>query len=118
MFAFEIENVYISVRKAAVLLSSVDGVTDIRIRKLFGPNPDTHIQFTYMGKPFMVWEPYGDSSDYWIGPSDETKEVDVSALEGVFKQHRPPFVIKVLGDLVSLKFLTPFKKWFEPSRRS
>lgn len=113
MFAFEIENVYIGKTKAATLLGSVHGVADIRVRKLFSSNPDTHVEFTYMGRPFMVWEPYGDSSRYWIGPRDETQEIDVCALESVFQQYRPSLVIKVIGDLISFKFLAHLKRWFK-----
>ena len=46
-FAFEIENAYIGPRKIAALLSEVDGVTDIRKRKLFREPSDSHVEFKY-----------------------------------------------------------------------
>jgi len=117
MFAFEIESVYIGIKKVAMLLCSVPGVTDLRVRKLFGSDRDIHIEFTYLGKSFIVWEPYADSSRYWIGPREESQEhIDVNALETALHQYRPLFVTKVLGDLVSFKFLSSIKRWFNTTR--
>ena len=117
-FGFEIENFYIGIRKIATLLCTIQGVSNIRVRKLFSKDADIHVEFTYMGRPFMVWEPHGDASRYWICPKDETNEnIDVGALESVFKQYRPPLVIKVLGDLVSFKFLAPLKRSFKSTQQ-
>lgn len=111
VYAFEIENVYIKVKKVANILLSAQGVSDIRIRKLFSTDGDIHVEFTYKDKKFIVWEPYADSSRYWIGPKDEADiHIEVSALEGVFHQYRPPLVIKILGDLVSFKVLSTFRR--------
>lgn len=119
LFAFEVESVYITISMIATVLNSAHDVSDIRVRKLFSSNSDTHIEFTYMGKAFIVWEPYADNSRYWIGPKDVTDEqIDVSALQSVFHQYRPFFVIKILGDLVSLKFLSPLRRWFKPNQRN
>ena len=84
-FAFEIENIYIGINKVAVLLRSAPNVADIGVRKLFSPVQDIHIEFTYMGTAFIVWEPFGDNSRYWIGPKDkEHSQINVSALESFF----------------------------------
>jgi len=106
ILAFEIENVYIGVKKIATLLRSFDGVSDIRVRKLFSAAPDIHIEFIYKERVFIVWEPYADSSRYWIGPKDDAnKEIDLGAIESLFRQYRPMTIIKLIGDLVSFKFL-------------
>ena len=105
-FAFEIESSYIGVNKVASLLRSIQGVSDIRMRKLFSSPGDIHVEFIYMNEVFIVWEPYADSSRYWIGPKNEnSKNVDIDAIERVFRQYCPHFVLKFFGDLVSLKFL-------------
>jgi len=110
LFAFEIENVYISIRKAATVLGSVDEVSDIRIRKLFSKDAsDVHIKFKYLGKEYILMEPYGDSSEYWIGPDQDDEKLDVSALEKAFKQYRPQAIVKIFGDLISLNFKSLFK---------
>jgi hypothetical protein len=113
-YAFEIENAYISRMKAASLVRSVGGVSDVRVRRLFGSDPDVHIKFAYKGQAFMVWEPYGDSSRFWIGPEDELQvHVNISTLEAVFREYRPPILARILGNLVSLRFLFQTFKWLK-----
>jgi hypothetical protein len=109
-FAFEIENVYLTLSKAAALLRSVDGVSDIEQRRLFRRPMDVHVRFRYRGVPFIVWEPYADSSRYWIGPEDARAHPDVGDLQAAFDRYNPPFVLKALGYLVSLKFLVPARQ--------
>ena len=110
-FAFEIENVYLTLSKAAALLRSVDGVSDIQQRRLFRRPMDVHVRFRYRGVPFIVWEPYADSSRYWIGPEDaERAHPDVGDLQAAFDRYDPPFVLKALGYVVSLKFLLPARQ--------
>jgi hypothetical protein len=66
-----------------------------------------HVDFVYGGKAYVVWEPWGDSSRFWVGPREESDEpVDIQVLEQVFRSYRPPFSARVLGGLASLKFLS------------
>lgn len=44
LFAFEIENAYISPRTIARLLAEIDGITDIQLRKRFTQSNDVHVQ--------------------------------------------------------------------------
>lgn len=104
LFAFEIENVYIRPRRIASLLDAVDGVSNIRLRKPFSSSSDVHLEFKYQGKDFMVWEPYGDSSRYWIGPTEEAETTDISALVKAFEEYQPPVIVKAFGDLMTLNF--------------
>ena len=103
---FEIDLVYIGPRKIEQLLSTVDGVTNIQRRKLFAPDKEIHVEFDYLGEKFVVWEPYGDSSRYWIYPKEKqpVKKIDISELEAVFMRYKPPIIVKILGDLLSLNF--------------
>lgn len=110
-FAFEIENVYLTLSRVTTLLRSIDGVSDIQQRRLFRGPMDVHVRFRYRGVPFVVWEPYGDSSRYWIGPSDEQQaHPDIAALQATFNGYEPPLLVKALGYLVSLKFLVPARQ--------
>lgn len=109
-FAFEVENVYLTLSKATALLKSADGVSDVRQRRLFRRPTDVHVRFRYRGVPFVLWEPYADSSPYWIGPEDEQGDhVDVGDLRVIFDRHDPPFVLKAFGYLLSFRFLVPTK---------
>jgi hypothetical protein len=70
MFAFEIANVVVA-RRFAALLQSIDGVSDVRPRRRWTGSPDVHIRFRDRDREYIVWEPYGDSSRWWIGPDDD-----------------------------------------------
>lgn len=111
LLAFEIENAYIGLRKIMAVLITISGVSNVRKRRLFGSPSDIHVEFMYLNKDFIVWEPYGDNSRYWIGPKkteDATNEI--RQIENAFKLYRPSFAVKLLGDLVLLKFRALFKQ--------
>ena len=105
-FAFEIDNAYISPSAIARLLAQVDGVTDIQVRTLFGKSRDVHVEFKYLNRGYVVWEPYGDNSRYWIGPKTPEKERgDIGNIQSVFQRYRPPLHMAVIGDILSLRWL-------------
>jgi hypothetical protein len=107
LFAFEVENIYIPPAMAARLLTDVNGVTDVELRRVFSESSDIHVEFRYRGRSYIVWEPYGDSSRYWIGPKeDEIDGDDIASIEAAFKRYRPPVHRRLLGDVVTLRFLT------------
>jgi hypothetical protein len=109
-FGFEIDNVYIGISKIAKLLSAVNNVSSIMQRRLFDFRNVNHIEFDYWGNPFIVMEPFGDNSRYWICPRNKPDyTIDISNIEVIFKQYKPPFFIKLLGDIISLNFID-FKK--------
>ena len=105
LYAFEIEQAYIGVRTVARLLTTIEGVSDLRLRRPFSASPDIHGEFTYRGKPFIVLEPYGDSSVYWIGPRDEENGTNIQPLQGAFLSYVPPLHRRVIGDILSLRFM-------------
>jgi hypothetical protein len=89
-FAFEVDNIYIAPAAAAHLLAEIDGVTDVELRKMFSKSSDVHVEFNYLGQPYIVCEPYGDNSRYWVGRKEEVSDVrDITALEAAFKRYRP-----------------------------
>jgi hypothetical protein len=105
-FAFEVEAIYLPLASGVSLLRPIDGVSDVRRRRLFHRPADIHIRFRYRGVPFVLWEPYGDSSRYWIGPEDERGDhPDVGDLRAAFARHRPPIWVKVLAYLFRFQFL-------------
>lgn len=106
-FAFEIENAYIAPSTVARLLAGVAGVTDVRPRKKSSKSIDVHVEFMFQGQPYIVLEPFGDSSRYWIGPKDKPNSVgEIAELEDAFKSYRPPAYRVLFGDLVTLRFMT------------
>lgn len=106
--SFAIDNIYINLDDVESLLAKIDGVTEIRRNKKF--LPDIHINFLYFGAPFIVEEPHGDNSWYWIGPANSPVEtVDVSFLENTFKKYKPSFFRMAIGDLMTFRFM----RWFQ-----
>jgi hypothetical protein len=85
---------------------------------MFAKSRDIHVEFKYMGQAYIVWEPFGDNSRYWIGPADMvagTEDVpdiqspsDLVRLEDAFKRYHPPFHRAFLGEIVTLRFITRF----------
>ena len=106
LFAFEVENVYVLPRRIARILAGIDEVTAVRLWPLFR-STDRRVEFRFRGRDFMVWEPYGDSSRYWIGPQDDNDDrpIDISVIEDAFKRYRPPPYHRVIGDILTLRIL-------------
>lgn len=110
-FAFEVENAYVSASTVAQLLTGIEGVTAVRKRKALRGPPDVHIEFKYLGRDYLVWEPFGDNSRYWIGPkTKEEPAPDIQMIEDRFRAHRPRLARKLFGDIMSLRFLRFFSK--------
>lgn len=106
--AFEIENAYAGLRVIARLLGQVNGVSDVRVRGLFSKWEDVRVWFKYMGHEYVVLEPFGDNSRYWIGPKDDSgNALDIGDIENAFKDYRPPLHREIFGDVLTLRL---FKK--------
>ena len=109
--AFEIENVYVRPKKVGEILSAVDGVTGVTVGKSSRESRDVHVKFKYQGIEYIVWEPFGDNSRYWIGPEQEngqSSDIDIAPLAKAFREYEPPFLVKVFGDLITLNFKSLF----------
>jgi hypothetical protein len=111
-FAFEIDHVYLRRETIVHLLNMVDGVTDVRLGGRFGSTDDIRVEFKCQGHDYIVMEPFGDNSRYWIGPKGGKDDVGAAAnmgkIKAAFDGYRPPLAVKIFGDLVSLKFRALF----------
>ena len=67
ILAFEIDAQLIGWGLARVL-RRIEGVSDVRPRKWWVGSADVHMRFNYRGREYVVWEPFGDNSRWWIGP--------------------------------------------------
>lgn len=105
-YAFEIEVAYIGPKRIAKLLTDAPDVSKVRVRRLFGPDPEIHVSFNYMDLPYVVWEPYGDNSRFWIGPKDSSiTDVNITPVEAIFRDYRPPLVKRVIGNLLTFRLM-------------
>jgi hypothetical protein len=90
--AFEISNVVIRMRTIRGLLEGVPGVSAIR-RVWFR---EQRMQFKLRGEDCEVWEPFGDNSRYWVGPSDaKSSKLELSQLHSAFAHYSGPFTSAV-----------------------
>jgi hypothetical protein len=87
LHAFEISKTFISMGAIRSILSSVDGVSCL-VRQF---RSDDRLLF-FGNTPWIVHEPWGDSSRHWIGPREaENHSLDVRLIHHAFVQYRPPF---------------------------
>ena len=110
-FGFEIESIYfISTKKICKTISTITGVSNIECRSLLIFSAEYHVVFDYLGDQFVVHEPHSDSSRYWIYPKEApARKIDFAEIENAFIQYNPPILIKLFGDLMTLKFLKSTK---------
>ena len=101
--AFEIETIYMSRRSIAQLLKSLDGVTDVELVGHLGSRSDVRLKFNFHQVKYLVIEPFGDNSRYWIGPENTKDGIRTKQLENTFKSYRPPFIRSVIGDVLHLR---------------
>jgi hypothetical protein len=105
LYAFEVKCHYISLGALTETLSSVESVSNVQRASGASRAEGARINFECGGKSYVVWEPYGDSSRYWVGPMDESEkcgDAQFSAVEVALSEYRTPFIRKVVGDIVSL----------------
>ena len=105
LLAFEIENAYIAPRTAGRVLRRVPLLTNVRIRRLFSGATDDRVWFVYREVPFVMSEPYGDSTVYSIGPESTSTVIDAIELERAFAAHRLGLVREICGDLISFRLI-------------
>ncbi|MBA2238305.1 MAG: hypothetical protein H0W24_06355 [Lysobacter sp.] len=99
--AFEIENAYVTPRTLASILGGMKEVANVRLRKPFDKSGEVHLRFEFRGTECVIWEPFGDSSRYWIGPDNsEIERVDLCELKAEFERYRPSIAARIVGDLL------------------
>ena len=78
MTGFEVPNIYFpSSASVSRFFAKCPGVQVTKKRKMFESGNEGHAELAYEGTTFIVWEPFGDNSRYWIGPKEDSKiEVD------------------------------------------
>jgi hypothetical protein len=73
LYAIEI-NAQLFGRRLARLLGQLEGVSNVRRRRWWVGSPDVHLRFLYHGREYIVSEPFGDNSRWWVGPDDANGE--------------------------------------------
>jgi hypothetical protein len=88
LHAFEIGNAFISMGSIKRILYSIEGVSSLNRQW----RSDDRLTFVFRGAPWVVHEPWGDSSRYWIGPRDAANHsFVVGPIYDAFVNHKSPF---------------------------
>ncbi len=66
---FEISNSFLSSGGIAKFIHRIKGCEIVGKQRWFSAN-EVHVRFSFSGKRFIVWEPFGDNSRLWVGPQD------------------------------------------------
>ncbi|HEX5418377.1 MAG TPA: hypothetical protein VFY39_00120 [Gammaproteobacteria bacterium] len=102
-YAIEVDNAYVSVRSLAQLLGVVEGVAGVEVRKPFSRSGDAQAKFRFLDADYLIVEPFGDNSRYWIGPADDRRgRRDITLIEAHLKAYKPSILRKLVGDMVTL----------------
>jgi hypothetical protein len=67
VFGFEVSNAFFPRSTACRVVQRIPGAKLIRGPRIF-PSEDEFCEFELEGVTFVLWEPWGDNSRYWIGP--------------------------------------------------
>lgn len=85
IYAFEISNCWISRVGVAHIAGRIPGARMVRTPRYFSwHSPDEFCEFTVDGVLFAAWEPFGDSSRYWIGPKPARPVSELSVVRAAF----------------------------------
>jgi hypothetical protein len=73
LFAFEISSTWCSRRKAVSIIERLNNVEITKRPKWFSfKGQDVFCEFNYKDISYLIEEPWGDSSRYWIGPEEKS----------------------------------------------
>jgi hypothetical protein len=63
---FQVSNALLGRRRACELASAVPGALVVRAPRVFRSGGDDFCAFEVDGVPFLIIEPFGDNSRYWV----------------------------------------------------
>jgi len=87
-YAFEVSSRWSVFRPLVRFLASVPGVTEVGRGGNWFSGDENRAYFLFHGVPFVVWEPWGDNSRYWIGPADtKAAAPDLDPLMQAFRDY-------------------------------
>jgi len=70
------------------ILRSVEGVEIVRRRRFLELPTDFHFEFRFRGADCVVWEPWGDSSEYVLTQAAGAESVDLWPIERAFRERK------------------------------
>jgi hypothetical protein len=90
VFAFEVSNTIIGRRGACAIVNQIRGSKILRGPRFFSWfREDQFCAFEVNGQRFVIEEPFGDNSRYWIGPEPPLWCEQVDAVRQAFLEANP-----------------------------
>jgi len=92
VYAFEVKNIAIGRMGALRIVRTIPGVVinrSPRNRFLSWGDPDEFCEFEIEGQLYVIDEPYGDNSRFWIGPKSESNNDHIDTVRKVFENYKP-----------------------------
>jgi hypothetical protein len=85
--AFEVAN--FGRHRACRFVSKIPGVRIVKRQKHFQFRADAEFcEFELNGKRFVIWEPFGDNSRFWIGPKSTMWCAEVDEVRSAFASYK------------------------------
>lgn len=84
--AFEVSNVLLSRKQACKVAESIPGSVILSRSRLFR-DTDDFCEFKIGEDVFVIEEPFGDNSRYWIGPKDAKASNSLALVRRAFETH-------------------------------
>jgi hypothetical protein len=112
--AFEVDNSWLTRRAVARIIRSIPGVRVTRAKSGWFAR-DAFCEFELNRVRFVVEEPFGDSDQYWIGPTDGCHETELLAVrERFLSVVRPEWIsARLLAALMLVSLgLSWVRRWF------
>jgi hypothetical protein len=85
---FEISNLFIGRFGIARVLRNIDGVEVTKSYRLFRNDGDDFVHFSLNGYKFLVIEPFGDNSRYWIVAENPPAPSELKQVRQAFESRR------------------------------
>jgi len=91
-FAFEVSNTFLTRRAVYRVIRTIPGARLLKEPRWFAWDSDDHFcEFELERVLFRIWEPWGDSDRYWIGPEPPTWVPQIERVRATFARARPFF---------------------------
>jgi len=87
-FAFEVSNTFLTRGEVRKVFGRIPGAS-LTKSQMAPVREEEFCECELNGKRFVAWEPYGDSSVYWIGPSPPEWNPDIAVFKRTFQGFRP-----------------------------
>ena len=97
-FAFEVGNTGLGRTGVCQVVETIPGAKIVRRPKFLSWfREEEFCEFVVDGKTFVAWEPYGDSSRYWIGPEPVEPLPQTQCIRDAFDAFRESRVFRRVG---------------------